>query len=86
VVSVIQAGEQVEVAPGDNRVVQYIDNGFSPIQSPLNDSRELVVPVQFQDGSTAIVVATLPKPPACGLLGIEGFAVLLPLAIWKRRR
>jgi hypothetical protein len=85
VVSAIQSGEQIEVAPGDNRVVQYINNGFSPIQSPLNDSRELVVPVQFQDGSSAIIVATIPKPPACGLLGIEVAAVLLPLAIWKRR-
>ncbi len=85
VISVLRDGDQLEVTPGDVRVVSYLNPGFSPLQSPLNDSRELVVPVQFQDGSTAIVVATVPKPTACGLLGIEVFAVLLPLAIWKRR-
>jgi hypothetical protein len=83
VISVVRAGDQLEVAPGDERVVSYVNNGFAPLQSPLNDSRELVVPVQFQDESTAIVVATIPKPSACGMLGIEVFAVLVPFAIWK---
>jgi hypothetical protein len=85
VVGVIRAGDQLEVAPGDDRVVSYVRNPFVTLQSPLNDSRELVVPVQFQDESTAIGAATIPKPFTCGLMGIEVFAVLLPLAIWKQR-
>ncbi len=65
-VAVVRTGRFIEVLPGDFRRLQFFDLSDARSQRQgrrsLNDRREIALFAAFTDGSSAILVATVPEP------------------------
>jgi len=73
---VVREGDEIELAPGDRRVVSSVSEGISRYQSPLSDGREILMWLQFTDGSSALVAASVPEP-GTGALVLMGLIALV---------
>jgi len=83
-----EAGDSFEVAPGDTRVISYIRNVYggwgneTGFPTYFNDNSELLMTLDFTDGSQGVFVAIVPEPTTSWLL-LGGLALL---SGFRRRR
>lgn len=83
--TVVRTGQSIEALPGQFKTISSFAlfgfNDFSGGQdggTPFNDSAQLVLPVTYSDGTTGILIATVPEP------GYLGF--MFTMALFARRR
>lgn len=73
--TVVRTGQSVEVLPGNFKTIgSFAIFGFNDFTggqdggTPFNDASQLVFPVTYTDGTTGILVATVPEPVYTGIV------------------
>jgi hypothetical protein len=72
----IKAGDSLQVAPGDSRVVSDLTVAFGPSGQSSNESHQLSFIATFADGTNGSFIASVPEPASITML-IGAIAVTL---------